>query len=396
MNNLPKECYIGYMFARMDADGEYNLCCGTIPSSGSYEKDGRFLKYWKSDKLKKLFHGLKTDLKKYNSMWNGACEYCPHINTNNLFYDHFNDNKKLLDGHGMDVYLKEIKSDNFNIGPMIFSFEIINVCDHKCNFCWNWSYDMLDNDAQWDDWKDWAKKKMSFEMFKNTIDDLVELGGPSSYLSGDGGCEEIIICGGGEPLLHPRFMDMVSHIKKNKFYCIITTNFCRITEDQMDELIFLEANELIINVSAGTESIYTDTRRVKKTTWNKLLNNLNYISKRKKEFNSKFPQIIAKFIMTSSNVHEIGEMIDMAIKEGADTITLKRFLEDGVYNSENLMITDEQYNKFNVVLKDKLNQYKFKKFDSFEGKYIFNFNSFDHNVILRSDEVGLFNKIWKN
>ena len=119
-------------------------------------------------------------------------------------------------------------------------------------------------------------------------------------------------------------------------------------------------------------------------------NNLNYISKRKKELNSKFPQIIAKFIMTSSNVHETGEMIDMAIREGADTITLKRFLEDGVYNSENLKITDEQYNKFKVVLKDKLNQYNFKKFNSYEGKYIFNFNSLDHNIILRSDIPEIF------
>ena len=54
MSNLPKgQCYTGYLFARMDASGEYNICCGSIPIAGSYKDDGRFLKYWKSDKLKK-------------------------------------------------------------------------------------------------------------------------------------------------------------------------------------------------------------------------------------------------------------------------------------------------------------------------------------------------------
>ena len=57
MNNLPRgQCYTGYLFARMDASGEYNICCGSIPIAGSYKEDGRFLKYWKSDKLKKLLH----------------------------------------------------------------------------------------------------------------------------------------------------------------------------------------------------------------------------------------------------------------------------------------------------------------------------------------------------
>ena len=395
MSNLPKgQCYTGYMFARMDASGEYNICCGSIPIAGSYKDDGRFLKYWKSDKLKKLLLGLKTNLLEYNSMWDNACDDCPHDISNNEIYDHLEGVKELSKGHGLDPYLEAFKSDDFTLAPISFSFEIMNPCDHRCNFCWNWSYDMLDNNGTPQSWKDWAKVKMPFEMFKDTVDDLIELGSPAPFGSNQGGCEDILICGGGEPFLHPQIMDMISHVKNNNFYCQVTTNFSNsVTDERIDELIKLQTNQLIINTSAGTEETYCNTRRVKKSAWDKLLHNLNYISNRKKEVDSVNPEVITKFILTRTNVHEVGEMVDLAIKTGVDTITFKRFLKSDVYNGENLTITNEQYNKFVPVLKDKIEEYEFEEIVDFNGMFNFNYVSKKYNVTLRSDIPGFFNKI---
>ena len=395
MSNLPKgQCYTGYLFARMDASGEYNICCGSIPIAGSYKEDGRFLKYWKSDKLKKLLHGLKTNLLKYNSMWDNACDDCPHVVSNNEIYDHLDGVRELPKDAGLDTYLESFKSDDFTLAPISFSFEIMNPCDHRCNFCWNWSYDKLDNIGTPKDWKDWAKVKMPFKMFKDTVDDLIELGSPVPFGSGRGGCEDILICGGGEPFLHSRIMDMISHVKNNNFYCQVTTNFSNsVTEERIDELIELQTNQLIINTSAGTEETYCKTRKVKKSAWDKLLHNLNYISNKKEEVGSVNPEVITKFILTRTNVHEIGEMIDLAIKTKADTITFKRFLINDVYNGENLTVTDEQYNKFRPILEDKMEQYKFEEIIDYNGMFNFNYVSKKYNITLRSDIPGFFNKI---
>ena len=392
MSNLPKgQCYTGYLFARLDAGGNYHICCGSIPEGGSYKEDGRFLKYWKSDKLKKLLHGLKTNLLKYNSMWDNACDDCPHVVSNNEIYDHLDGVRELPKEYAMDTYLESFKSDDFTLAPVSFSFEIINSCDHRCNFCWNWSYDMLDNNAQWPEWKSWTKEKISFKIFKETIDDLIELGSPAPFGSGQGGSEDILICGGGEPFLHPQIMDMVSHVKNNNFYCQVTTNFSNsITDEIIDELIELQANQLIINTSAGTEETYCKTRKVKKSAWDKLLHNLNYISNRKKEVDSVNPEVITKFILTRTNVHEISEMIDLAIKTKADTITFKRFLVNDVYSGKNLTVTDEQYNKFRPILEDKMEQYEFEKIIDYNGMYNFNYVSKKYNVTLRSDITGFF------
>ena len=136
-----------------------------------------------------------------------------------------------------------------------------------------------------------------------------------------------LICGGGEPFLHPQIMDMISHVKNNNFYCQVTTNFSNsVTDERIDELIKLQTNQLIINTSAGTEETYCKTRKVKKLAWDKLLHNLNYISNKKEEVGSVNPEVLTKFILTRTNVHEIGEMIDLAIKTKVDTLTFKRFL----------------------------------------------------------------------
>ena len=46
MSNLPKgQCYTGYLFARMDAGGNYHICCGSVPEGGSYKEDGRFYQW---------------------------------------------------------------------------------------------------------------------------------------------------------------------------------------------------------------------------------------------------------------------------------------------------------------------------------------------------------------
>ena len=60
--DLPKSCNFGRVYGRLTTDGEYKICCGNVPSSGNYHTDGKFVDYWKSDKLNNFlsdsFHNL--------------------------------------------------------------------------------------------------------------------------------------------------------------------------------------------------------------------------------------------------------------------------------------------------------------------------------------------------
>ena len=42
--------------------------------------------------------------------------------------------------------------------PITFNIDIINLCDHRCNFCWFWSHDMLEDKQQYEGWNEWQNK----------------------------------------------------------------------------------------------------------------------------------------------------------------------------------------------------------------------------------------------
>jgi len=377
MSILPKKCYFGHLYSRMSTDGTYTVCCGRVPSVGNYHKEGRFKEYWKSDKLNTLLLGLQDNLKELNETWaNGHCDYCPHTVINNRLYDYFENDGELLEDFLEIPQIKDIENKVINSAPDTFNIDIINVCDQRCNFCWHWAHDMIEDEAQWGDWDEWIKEKITLEMFKSVVDDLIELGG----------CYEIQIGGGGEPLLHPDIYKMIRYVKKNNLYCKLITNFSRITDKQLDDLIEVEVDEILINISAGTEKTYTETRQVKSRVWNKLLYNIEYIIKNR---TTTKPKIILKNILNEANIHDVGEMIDLGINLKVDVVALRRFLEDEVYQFEDKLIQDNQYKKSNNIVKNKLMKYEYKKYEDSEP-FTHTFNSEITNTLLKGDVVQLF------
>ena len=159
MKPLLPQCLIGHEFGKINVNKDYFLCCGT-PPIGNYNEDGGFKEFWNSKKYNDLRKELKYNLEKQNEKWNGACFECPHYAQ-----------LTMINEGG------EITDDLPKTGPKEFQFEVGNPCNHRCNFCWSWSYDMLENNGQWDGWKDWAKETCDLETYISIVDDLKELGG---------------------------------------------------------------------------------------------------------------------------------------------------------------------------------------------------------------------------
>ena len=352
MMGLPKKCYFGFIYGRLTTKGQYEICCGKVPSSGDYYTDGKFIDYWKSDKLNNLLSQLQDNLDEMNKTWaDGHCDYCPHYVINEKIYK---------DG-----------GVNIPTSPITFNIDVINMCDHRCNFCWHWSYDMIDDKAQFDGWNEWVKEKLDLQIFKDTIDGLVELGE----------CEEIQIGGGGEPLLHPNIHEMISYVKENNLSCKLITNFCQITEEQLNNLIEVGLDDILINISAGTQKIYTETRQVKAKIWDKLLSNIEHILKNR---TTGIPKINLKNVINSENIHEVSHMIDLGVTLKVDVVSLRFFQEDGVYKSDNKIVSEEQHIQFNKVLKEKIFEYGYEEYED-DDSFVYNYKSSETNTLLRGD-----------
>lgn len=330
MKPLLPRCQIGYRFGKINVDKDYFLCCGT-PPIGNYNEDGGFKEFWNSKKYNDLRKELKYNLERQNEKWNGDCFECPHyvaeLNWDNQF--------------------SHINTDGVPIqGPREFQFEVSNPCNHRCNFCWNWSYDMLENNEQWNGWKDWAKQTFDLETYVSIVDDLRELGG----------CEEISISGGGEPFIIKDIMKMVEHTKKLGFKLKIFTNFSRVNFKDIDNFIKWEVDRFEVNISAGTEETYCKIRKLKSKDWNILIDNLIYLKENKK---TKTPEINYVVILTKENIEEIDEIFEMAIKLGCYFIDFRDLVSHGVYNGQELLPSEKQLDVFNNKFFKNIEKYGF-------------------------------------
>jgi len=337
MKPLLSRCLMGYKFGKINVTKDYFLCCGT-PAIGNYDVDGGFKEFWNSKKYNDLRKELKYNLKGQNEKWNGDCFECPHYAQ-----------LMMLNESG------EVKDDLPKIGPKEFQFEVGNPCNHRCNFCWNWSYDMLDNDDQWEGWKDWAKQTLDLETYVSVINDLKDLGG----------CELISISGGGEPFIIPDIMKMIEYTKKLGFNLKIFTNFSRVNLKDVDNFIKWGVDRFEVNISAGTEETYCKVRKLKSKDWNLLIDNLTYMKENRK---TKKPEINYVVIVTKENIEEIDEIFELAIKFGCCWIDFRDLVSHGVYKGEDLLPTGEQIEVFNKKFFNNIKKYDLKEI---KGEYYY-------------------------
>jgi MoaA/NifB/PqqE/SkfB family radical SAM enzyme len=328
---------MGYKFGKINVTKDYFLCCGT-PAIGNYDVDGGFKEFWNSKKYNDLRKELKYNLKGQNEKWNGDCFECPHYAQ-----------LMMLNESG------EVIDDLPKIGPKEFQFEVGNPCNHRCNFCWNWSYDMLDNDDQWEGWKDWAKQTLDLETYVSVINDLKDLGG----------CELISISGGGEPFIIPDIMKMIEYTKKLGFNLKIFTNFSRVNLKDVDNFIKWGVDRFEVNISAGTEETYCKVRKLKSKDWNLLIDNLTYMKENRK---TKKPEINYVVIVTKENIEEIDEIFELAIKFGCCWIDFRDLVSHGVYKGEDLLPTGEQIEVFNKKFFNNIKKYDLKEI---KGEYYY-------------------------
>ena len=350
MKPLLSQCYIGYRFGKINANKDYYICCGT-PSIGNYEVDGSFKKFWSSKKYNNLRKKLKYDIEKQNKEWNNGCFECPHYAIESMVLENLENQKSSVYGILTEDRIDGMMKDYPKTGPSEFQFEVGNPCNHRCNFCWNWSYDMLDNDGQWDNWKDWAKQTLDLETYVSIVDDLKELGG----------CDIISISGGGEPFIIPDIMKMVKHTKDLGFNLKIFTNFSRVNLKDIDNFVEWEVDSFDVNISAGTEETYCKTRRLKSKDWNLLFDNLSYLKEKKKKLKKKKPQVKYVIILTKENIEEIDEIFELAIKLGCYFIDFRDLVTQGVYKGEDLAPTEKQLKVFNEKFFKNIKKYGFKK-----------------------------------
>lgn len=174
--------------------------------------------------------------------------------------------------------------------------EITTHCNGTCIYC---PHTLMKNR--------WASKQMPIELFYKLIPFL-------KYT------DMVYLQGWGEPLLNNDIFEMI-RICKNQGKCVgFTTNGMLLTEETIRKLVDLGPD--IIGISLAGTTATTHNRIRKGTDFNKLVSNLELLSKIKAEKKTNVPAVHFAYLMLRSNFHELKEILPLAKKVEAKQIVV--------------------------------------------------------------------------
>jgi MoaA/NifB/PqqE/SkfB family radical SAM enzyme len=143
--------------------------------------------------------------------------------------------------------------------PFVLLIDPCNLCNFKCKFCPSGNQQLIKKIGRY-------QGMLDFELYKKIIDDLNEFDEPIKTLR---------LYKEGEPLLNPRFADMIKYAKDSKLVRRIdtTTNGALLNPELNRKIISAGLSQINISVNGvSAEQIYYYTRT--KIDFNKYIENI--------------------------------------------------------------------------------------------------------------------------
>lgn len=209
--------------------------------------------------------------------------------------------------------------------PLFIAWQINSECNLDCLHCCEEAGHSIPGE-------------MNREEVFNFLSQIVDLSTPYVAISG------------GEPLLHPLFFDICEFIRKYNISLKVETNGEFIDEDTARRFSRLKFRSVQISLDGATAHTHQALRL--SGDFSKVISACKYLVRE-----SVNTEIV--FVPTKFNIHEIGELIDLAYSLGISGVYTGKTMRIGraAQNWEIICPSSEEYEKFFSVLKEKMEAY---------------------------------------
>lgn len=202
-------------------------------------------------------------------------------------------------------------------------------CNFKCNYC---LHSLSQEDLRK---KGFHRQMMDFVIYKKAINDAVQF---KQKL------KAIIFAGHGEPLLHPKIVEMVAYAEQTKLTerTEIVTNASLLTNELSDGLIDAGLKRLRISIQGTTGEQYQETCGVK-VDFDNFINQIKYFYQHKKD-----TEVYVKIIDCALCNHEDEEKFKHIFSPISDVIAIEHeipFVKELDYENIGLSGLCKQGNK---------------------------------------------------
>jgi len=177
--------------------------------------------------------------------------------------------------------------------------EITNRCNLRCEMCFK---------QYWED----EEGDMDYDLFLKILDDAREF--PNLKMIYFGGI--------GEPLVHPRFMDMVKEVKKRGYAVGISTNGFLLTDKLIEELVKLRVDLIYISLDA----IPTQPTRLGHIMPSVTVERLKKFAEVKKRENTEIPHVGVEVVLTKENYTQMAELVKYLSRFNIDALLFSNLM----------------------------------------------------------------------
>lgn len=187
--------------------------------------------------------------------------------------------------------------------PATLDIVLTKACNLRCIFCI--SYDSPEHEY----WMDFELyKKMARELFPTTLG--------------------VFFCSGGEPLLYPHIREALMLAKEYKTQATMTSNGMLLDEDVASWMVADQSlQELCISFDGARKATLERIR--KGANYERILENLERLGRKKIEKKAEFPRTWFRFAIMRSNAEELPDMITLCKKHGLYKLEVKPLLVSG-------------------------------------------------------------------
>lgn len=222
--------------------------------------------------------------------------------------------------------------------------DIEDECDLKCRMCYFHS-PFIEHKFKT------HFTRMDFNIFNSLLEDLRRLK-----------VQKIIICGKGEPFLHPWILDMISLVKLYSFYLNIFTNGIHISRKVLNELLNLKVDRLTFGLHAGDFETYSKIHPDYPEAFRHIEDLLCEIKEYKLHNKVSNPYIKIVNVIYIDNYNKIEEMVQFAQKHQVNEILFKPVQlypeqRDLAPGPEEIKYLLEKLPKLKIVIRNKVDRY---------------------------------------
>lgn len=218
-------------------------------------------------------------------------------------------------------------SKGMDIFPLTFEVDLVNFCNHSCKWC-------LD--------KHHGNSTLSLEIVRSFTEEI-------NHLNINGTrCQGILFKGGGEPTLHPDFIQCVKYFSRTHCDLGIITNGSQLHRAEIRQILNKHVCYVRISLDAGTPNSHVLTH--KSHDFDKIVyGSRKLVNERKTEI----PSIGLTFIIEPAHLGEIKNILLISKEISPDYIQLRMpYLQEVFYSSD---YTTEQWENTYTEMKSCVN-----------------------------------------